>query len=301
MNAYKGIRNGRLSIASAVTAAVVVILMAGCATGGLWGPDYEAILKSSPPYGTERHLDELEFRYQDAHQPELAALRDAFDLENVAGTGSDRERIIRLMEWVFEKVPHDGRSSPAAWNTFDIVRYHEATGHGVNCRKLAIMLSEVYLAVGYPARHVTCKPRPAQFSDCHVVTAVWSPEDRRWLMMDPSFRAYVTDEAETILGVREFRKALRTGASISLNSNASLHGMPYPEGAYFRYMTKNLYRYDVPLEARMGYEAPSNDTAFVEVTPMEHSRPGIYTGGWADGSTWMHAITHNPAELWKAP
>lgn len=61
---------------------------------------------------------------------------------------------------------------------------------------MAQMLNECYLAMGFKSRFITCMPK-VMINDCHVINAVYSNTLDKWLWMDPTFNAYVTDEKET--------------------------------------------------------------------------------------------------------
>lgn len=58
---------------------------------------------------------------------------------------------------------------------------------------MAQMLNECYLAMGFKSRFITCMPK-VMINDCHVINAVYSNTLNKWLWMDPTFNAYVTDE-----------------------------------------------------------------------------------------------------------
>jgi len=139
---------------------------------------------------------------------------------------SSPDRLIRLMECVHTRIPHGGTSNPPVSNTDGILAYHDQTGEGVNCRLLATVLNEV-----------------------------WLDDDQRWIMLDPSFNAYVTDDQGRIVGLLEFRRGLRLASSssrprIHINRNADWNGKRHRERDYFAYMTKNLYRFHATADSR---------------------------------------------------
>ena len=59
------------------------------------------------------------------------------------------------------------------------------------------------------------------FNDCHVINAVYSNTLDKWLWMDPTFNAYVTDEKGNLLGIGEVRERLRKNEPIVLNEDAN--------------------------------------------------------------------------------
>ena len=62
---------------------------------------------------------------------------------------------------------------------------------------LAITLCDIYLAMGYKARVVTCLAADPNDPDCHVINSVWSETLHKWLYIDPTMDAWVMDENGT--------------------------------------------------------------------------------------------------------
>ena len=54
------------------------------------------------------------FQYASASDGNLKHLRDAYDLETVAGSGSEIERLVNLMRWVHQLAGH-ASSPPSRW------------------------------------------------------------------------------------------------------------------------------------------------------------------------------------------
>lgn len=52
-------------------------------------------------------------------------------------------------------------------------------GRGINCRMMAQLLNECYLAMGFRSRFVTCMPRVMVY-DCHVINAVCAESLSKW-------------------------------------------------------------------------------------------------------------------------
>ena len=79
-------------------------------------------------------------------------------LDSVAGQGDELSKIINLLHFVHDEMPHNGNHRAfAEMDAIDLYNYVKTTGEGVNCRQLAISLCEVYLSMGIPARYVTCR------------------------------------------------------------------------------------------------------------------------------------------------
>ena len=52
--------------------------------------------------------DRPKFTYQDKENPNLVALRNGFKLDSVAGKGNEVSKIINLLHWIHNLIPHDG-------------------------------------------------------------------------------------------------------------------------------------------------------------------------------------------------
>ena len=66
----------------------------------------------------------------------------------------------------------------------------------------------MYLSMGIPARYVTCMPADSLDYECHVINTVWSEQLQKWLYIDPTMDAWVTDENGTMLSIAEVRQRL---------------------------------------------------------------------------------------------
>ena len=70
--------------------------------------DYLSILKRAGKYNLSDNRTIPKFSYQASDNPNLVALRKGFNLDSIAGQGSDVLQILNLMHWIHDLVPHDG-------------------------------------------------------------------------------------------------------------------------------------------------------------------------------------------------
>lgn len=203
------------------------------------------ILKNAKPYspGSSSAID---FKYAHPSDSMLTATRIRFNLDSVAGNGDEISRMKNLLHFTHEAVRHDGSS---AWPNvpinfgalYDICKREN---RGINCRLMAIMLTEALLAEGIPARYLTCVPKHYDIDqDCHVIVAAWSKDLNKWVWLDPTFDAWVTDENGTLLGPAEVRERLIADKPLILNEDANWnHQEKQTADHYLKYyMAKNLY------------------------------------------------------------
>lgn len=203
------------------------------------------ILKEAPSYSTAPQPD-ITFTYAQPTDSMLTLSRHRFNLDSIAGSGDDISRIMNLLHWVHDSIRHDGSNglAPGARtliNTYDSARRDSC---GYNCRALAICLTEALLAVGIPARYITCIPKAWDTdNDCHVICVAWSKSLGKWIWVDPTFAAYVTDENGALLHPGEVRYRLQHDLPLVLNDDANWNN-EYPETKEYYidyYMAKNLY------------------------------------------------------------
>ncbi len=218
--------------------------------------DYGQILRDHAAYAAQPALDLPDFTYQAPTESELREFRRKYRLDEAAGRGDEVSRIINLMRWVHESIRHDGSSSnPDPRNALHILEVCDGGKRGVNCRMLATVLNEAYLAMGFKSRHITCLPKYADDPDCHVINIVYASSLGKWLYMDPSFEAFWRNEQGDLLSIAEVRESITRGRKIVLNKEVNWNGQSRDPAWYLRYMSKNLYRFSSPAASEFGYES----------------------------------------------
>ena len=248
-----------------------------------WG-DYKQKLKDAKQYVQGYIPDGMKFKYASPNDRDLVSLREEFKLDSVAGAGDEISKIKNLLHWVHEIVPHDGNSyNPEIKNTKAMIELCRKENRGVNCRMMAQMLTEVYLAMGFKARFVTCMPKD-YVSDCHVITTVYSNTLDKWLWVDPTFDAYVMDENGTMLSIAEVRERLREDKPLQLNDYANWNHKSKQTKEYYidHYMAKNLYYIVCMDEARFNAETvvEGQKYRYIALMPYDEINSKNSSIGW---------------------
>ncbi len=202
------------------------------------------LLKKCAPYvakGTP-----IEFKYAPASDSALTATRLRFNLDSVAGNGDEISRIKNLLHFVHETIRHDGSSKwpDVPFNFGALYDICQKENRGLNCRFMAIMLTEALLAEGIPARYISCIPRFYDTdNDSHVITVAWSSQLGKWIWVDPTWDTWVTDENDNLLHPGEVRHRLIAGQPLKISEDANWnHQKKETVESYLqRYMAKNLY------------------------------------------------------------
>lgn len=262
------------------------------------------------PAATAHLASEISWSYQEADHRDLEALRkelglDAY-LDSISHLG-ETERIIELITYVHELVEWDGS---APWpegelNTLNILHFAQEHDMGVNCRMKAIILQEIYLAAGYPARMVSCIPLDENDADSHVVVSVWSQDMKQWILADPSFNAYVTDSSGKLLSIEDVRIGLIENTSMHLNDEAVIRGEKLEQSFYLDYyMKKNLYAFITPMEAVYGYEGSPGQRTSVMLLPareLPEDPSGLIFRYQFQDSDFTRFIISDSELFWQPP
>lgn len=256
------------------------------------------MLRTARSYRREQTDSLPKFTYQSASDHNLKAVRERFRLDSIAGSGDEVSKIMNVMTFVHNNIRHDGSNyALCEFNANDIYNYHKATGMGVNCRHLAMMLNEMYLSLGIPSRYVTCMPKDPNDGDCHVIVAVYSAQLGKWLWIDPSFNAYVKDENGHLLSIAEVRERLIDGRPVVLNEDANWNNkVKQTKEEYLEnYMAKNLYYFICAEQSRFNAESRYRYTGirYVALLPEGFETQSV--------SGDMYTVTSDAEYFWQPP
>jgi hypothetical protein len=255
--------------------------------------DYGLILKDYAAYQAQPEIALPAFQYQDSAAEKLAELRRTYNLDEAAGTGDEVSRLINLMRWVHKTIRHDGNSTnPEPRNALRLLQICRDEKRGVNCRMLATVLNEVYLAMGFKSRHVTGLPKWANDPDCHVINSVYSESLGKWLYMDPSFEAYFKNAKGELMSVAEVREELAAGRKPVLNREINWNGQATSPDWYLSYMSKNLFRFFCPVSSEFGYESKPGAHVYIYLEPSDFEAPK---------STETNIHITDPGRFWSLP
>lgn len=259
-------------------------------------------------FSDERYIPQ--FTYQEMTDEKLVNLRQVFNLDSIAGSGNDVSKMINLMRWVHGIVRHEGFSSnPESMNALDLITICKAENRGLNCRMMATILNECYLAIGLKSRFVTCMPKETDVQECHVINMVYSSEADKWVWMDPTYSAYVMDEKGELLGPSEVREKLIKGQTLQINPEANYNNESSvtKESYLDTYMAKNLYRMEC-LSASV-YDAETfngkKNLPYVELLPLDGivqlpQKEEVKYGQYGEYVIVFYK-TNNPELFWAKP
>jgi hypothetical protein len=271
--------------------------------------DYLYILKRADKYNLSDSRPLPTFSYQSSDNANLMALRKGFKLDSIAGKGTDVLKILNLLHWVHNLVPHDGMNgNPEVKNAMSMVEVCKKDNRGLNCRGLALVLNECYLSMGIKSRIVTCYPKDSLKidQDCHVINSVYSESLKKWLWIDPTFDAYVMNEKGELLSIEEVRERLIEDKTLILNPDANWNNQSAQtkEDYLGNYMSKNLYMLECPASSEYNMETSSagKTNIYIKLIPLDYYAQEPHKAeekGEKSNSIWIHYKTNNPKVFWE--
>ena len=273
--------------------------------------DYLYILKNASQYNTEEKNALPVFTYQSADNPNLVALRKAFNLDSIAGSGNNVSQILNLMHWIHNLIPHDGgHNNPAVMNAMSMIAVCKQEGRGLNCRGLATVLNECYLSMGIKSRFVTCLPKDSLGidNDCHVINMVYSTQLNKWLWIDPTFDAFVMNEKGDLLSMEEVRERIINDRPLILSPEANWNHKASETKDYYLYyyMAKNLYLLQCPISSEYDTETRQEGKRinYVSLVPLDYFKKSldkVESTNNTNKTTFVYYKTNNQNSFWQAP
>lgn len=252
------------------------------------------LLQQSGSYQSANSNTLPAFYYQAADHQNLKEVRQYFNLDSIAGNGDEVSKLINIMLFVTHNIKYDGSNwALCEFDAIDFYNYHKTTGKGINCRHKAMTLNEMYLAMGFKSRYVTCMPKDQTDPDCHVINCVYSETLKKWLWMDAAHGIYVMDEHNNLLSIEEVRARLKNNQPMKLNKETERTKDWYLD----YYMAKNLYWIQCTNKSQFNtesrYRAADKDLQYISLTPA----------GWSEDNRYLknNVITHDPAYFWQSP
>lgn len=147
------------------------------------------------------------YDFENSEYPELLT---RYGIEETAGSGSEFEKAMRLMNMYSDRLSHlSDYDNHIEFNALALLDYSlDNKSHGINCRAKAQILNEMCLALRIYSRKVWINPNSVYDSDCHVVNEVWDTKLGQWVMLDITNNFYWVDENGKPLSVLEIRDHL---------------------------------------------------------------------------------------------
>ena len=140
--------------------------------------------------------------------PEFKTLKEKYNLEDIAGKGTDFRKAKRLLHYLAPRLTHSSwYDNHVPCNALDLLEYSlNNKEQGINCLNKSKILQECCLAIGIYARRVCIMPFSPYDFDNHVVTEIFDRKLNKWIMLDPTTDGIFVDENKMPLSLLEIRE-----------------------------------------------------------------------------------------------
>lgn len=262
--------------------------------------EYLHLLRVFDKFETESKI-RLNFNYQSMDNRNLTLIKEMFDLERIAGSGDEVSKLLNLFKWLNSNIVHDGSQIyTGESNAIAIINYVKQ-GKSINCRMVSIALNDIFLAMGFKSRVVTCMPIGFDFKDCHVVNIVYSNTLDKWLFFDASLGVYFKDANGVLISLEELRGAIIDNREMLINE-AYYEGKLVEKDYYLKYMAKNLFRFACYSNSEFNYESNGQSKTLYYLNPLNYFPVSSKTKSqeW-EGCTINEQYIDCSKEFWKKP
>lgn len=177
----------------------------------------------------------------------------AFQLSKIPYGKSEFVHMANIMKYVYDLLnagERDGVTVPETINSFEVYKVIKNTKTYANCWMHSVMLTEIYLTLGYKARMVRCMTRKGtSITECHCVTLVYSNQYNKWIIMDAANRAYYLNEDMVPMDIIELKQHFVE------NKNIIVPGMPKERVVkLLEYFRDHVYYFQTYLDSRYNIE-----------------------------------------------
>ena len=149
---------------------------------------------------------------------------------------------------------------------------------------------------------VTCMPKDTTIL-LHVINVVWSKTLDKWIWMDPTNNAYVSDEKGNLLSIEEVRNKLILGDALVVNDNANWNNKEKVTKEHYLdyYMSKNLYWINCNAKNEWDIETIGAGKSPIDTVVLYPGQFTTFTGDKETGKTRVSYATNNAAYFWAKP
>jgi hypothetical protein len=151
-------------------------------------------------------------------------------------------------------------------------------------------------------------PKDSVFDDCHVINMVYSNDLKKWIWVDPTSDAYVMNEKGELLSVQEVRERIIHNKPLILNPDANWNRTvsQTKEEYLYKYMAKNLYRFECPLVSEYDTETAQKgkNLTYIELLPVDAYNQNPKKSSHKNEKTGIQYTqfkTNNPNLFWANP
>ncbi len=143
------------------------------------------------------------------NEDNYSVLKEKYDIEKIAGDGTEFEKALNLMNTISQRLAHNGNFTEynKEMNAVELLDYAlDKPQNGIFCRAKAQIFNEMFLALNIYSRKLWINPLSIYDSECHVVNEIWDNVYNKWIMLDTTNNLYWIDENGLPLSALEVRE-----------------------------------------------------------------------------------------------
>jgi hypothetical protein len=150
-------------------------------------------------------------------------------------------------------------------------------------------------------------PKDTNDTECHVINMVFAEDLNKWIWIDPTNDAYIMNENGELLSIQEVRERLIAGKTVIVNPDANWNrkGTAVKEEYLLRYMAKNLFWFDCPIDSKFDTETRENgkNINYIRLFPEDYliQKKPLEETNSDKGTTFYSYKTSNAELFWAKP
>jgi hypothetical protein len=255
-------------------------------------------------YQNDKKYDIPRFTYQDLNDKDLVEFREKYQLDSIAGKGSEVDQILNLMRWVHKTVKHDGHKAvPDKMDGGSLIELCINENRGIHCGGIAFVLNETYLSMGFKSKWITLMPYEQEFDDCHTINIVYSKNLKKWIWIDANYQTYIMDENDNLLSIEEVRDKTINNEPLKLCDEYDLDSYTAKDqGAEHylnRYIPNLLFRFCSSTDSKAYLDY--SQWTIVNLYPKGYNPKNVEFGKILDINGFKEVYIDNSEQFWKRP
>lgn len=235
----------------------------------------------------------------------LRELRQNYGLDTLTSNlPNELEKIKTILQWSSSQWEHNGSNTPSKSDALTILKEVEA-GKQFRCVEYGILAAASLNSIGIRARVLGLKTRDVEkikFGAGHVVAEVYSPENSKWIFMDPQMNMIPTLNGIPLNAV-EFQKSIINERQNIVLINAKGNVEQKQAEGYIDWIGKYLYFFDVAFDQRIDFSIDKKEfegKKRVMLVPMGVENPTIFQRNYKIDyciyTNSIHEFYANPTE-----
>lgn len=243
--------------------------------------------QSRNEYLSEQYVssdDFYKFRY-DFVDSGLNELRRITNMDEWIDNSNEFTKMMSISKWINNNIKHDGKLHTPYKNGIELLKIASSNGGFLNCRGIAVLANELNLAASLFSKFVICMQKEMRTDNYHVLNTVYINDLKKWVMIDPTYNVYLKNKSNEVLSIMDIRNSLRDNNHLFSNKEANYYGKKLSVKLYLRSLTKNFYRFSIPINSKFNGDQLNN---IINLVPDKEKFPSIYS-------------VDNPEQFWKEP